>query len=340
MAFAWRRGLRRTEEKLTHVLTTPIAEDVQQKIINLNNTAERTAHIVKYVEKVIKPFREQSKEFYIYDSTPGCTTAEKYNPHMQLGRALGAAVPGVIEENQEFGNILSVLGKCEEDLGYEELKHVNRTAEIILRPMRDFLRQNLLQASKEKHSLINRRLDLDAAKGRLKKAKTQDQIAAAETAVRVAQVEFDRQTEIVRIVLDDVEQSQGSQLSALVQFLEAQLDYHRDALSVLEKHKALMSNKHNMSKSNEYARSQTSTKPYKPTPKSPKVETIDADFVMAKVNQDYLPKRTQEVAVRTGETVKAFDINPGNENPDHWMYVKRVDGMQGYVPMHILEAIQ
>lgn len=45
------------------------------------------------------------------------------------------------------GKALSLVGQCEEELGYMELKHVSRVAEVILHPMRDFLNHDLMLAA-------------------------------------------------------------------------------------------------------------------------------------------------------------------------------------------------
>ena len=72
-------------------------------------------------------------------------------------------------------------------------------------------------------------------------------IRQGEAAVRFAQVEFDRQMEITRIVLDKTDRSKMDHLRALVNFVDLQLAHERETTSILQKHKGLIEKywKHN-----------------------------------------------------------------------------------------------
>ncbi|PWA25038.1 hypothetical protein CCH79_00016015, partial [Gambusia affinis] len=74
---------------------------------------------------------------------------------------------------------------------------------------------------KERKLLQVKRLDLDAAKTRLKKARMPDARAAAEQELRMTQSEFDRQAEITRLLLEG-----AHHLRCLNDFVEAQTTYY------------------------------------------------------------------------------------------------------------------
>uniref|UniRef100_A0A9J8DH95 SH3-domain GRB2-like endophilin B1b n=1 Tax=Cyprinus carpio carpio TaxID=630221 RepID=A0A9J8DH95_CYPCA len=81
-------------------------------------------------------------------------------------------------------------------------------------------------SQKERKLLQNKRLDLDAAKNRLKKARVADARSAAETELRIAQSEFDRQAEITRLLLEGISSTHAHHLRCLNDFVYAQATYY------------------------------------------------------------------------------------------------------------------
>ncbi|CAJ0577314.1 unnamed protein product, partial [Mesorhabditis spiculigera] len=95
---------------------------------------------------------------------------------------------------------------------------------------------------KERKVLNSKRLDLDACKSRLKKAKTMETTTAgnsrttggftveqAEADLRVAQAEFDKQAEITKLLLEGIQSAHNSQLKCLRDFVEAQMMFYAQA---------------------------------------------------------------------------------------------------------------
>ncbi|XP_041530657.1 endophilin-B2 isoform X11 [Microtus oregoni] len=87
---------------------------------------------------------------------------------------------------------------------------------------------------KERRLLQNRRLDLDACKARLKKAKAaeakatlwNDEVDKAEQELRVAQTEFDRQAEVTRLLLEGISSTHVNHLRCLHEFVKSQTTYY------------------------------------------------------------------------------------------------------------------
>ena len=154
---------------------------------------------------------EQNDEAYIYDTSKRSKLIERFNPQILLGKSLISSVKGVgeksplgvyrfaslfdyfsnciwtiLDEVLKFkspaffsaGKTLMLAGQCELDLGNEQLRFIVRVADNFLHPMRTFLRQDLATAQKEKKELLNRRLELDSAKTRLKRTKSEKQFAS------------------------------------------------------------------------------------------------------------------------------------------------------------------
>lgn len=61
-----------------------------------------------------------------------------------------------------------------------------------------------------------------------------------EAAVRLAQVEFDRQTEITKIILRKSDKSKKEHTKALAELISAQTDHYRDTMAILARHKTIL----------------------------------------------------------------------------------------------------
>lgn len=59
---------------------------------------------------------------------------------------------------------------------------------------------------------------------------------------------------------------------------------------------------------------------------------------MTLATDDYWAKRDSELNVKKDEVIKAYEANPGEENPDIWLYVERKNGRRGYIPASVLRA--
>ncbi|KAF7646630.1 hypothetical protein LDENG_00184500, partial [Lucifuga dentata] len=70
-----------------------------------------------------------------------------------------------------YGSTLIMVGECERRLGGAEREFLQTSAISFLTPLRNFLEGDWRTISKERRLLENLRLDLDACKTRLKKAK-------------------------------------------------------------------------------------------------------------------------------------------------------------------------
>lgn len=80
--------------------------------------------------------------------------------------------------------------------------------------------------TKEKGILESKRLDLDASKNRVRKARSMLGQQTAERDLRVAQSEFDRQAEITKLLLEGISTTQATHLRHLHSLVEAQVRYY------------------------------------------------------------------------------------------------------------------
>nr|XP_031533501.1 endophilin-B2 isoform X2 [Vicugna pacos] len=124
------------------------------------------------------------------------------------------------------GKTLIKVAEAEKRLGAAERDFIHMASINFLTPLRNFLEGDWKTISKERRLLQNRRLDLDACKARLKKAKAAEAKATAEQELRVAQTEFDRQAEVTRLLLEGISSTHVNHLRCLHEFVESQTTYY------------------------------------------------------------------------------------------------------------------
>ncbi|XP_034415711.1 endophilin-B1a isoform X5 [Cyclopterus lumpus] len=149
----------------------------------------------------------------------------RMNNHELLGQSMiesgGEFGPGTA-----YGNALIKCGETEKQIGGAERELIQSSAINFLTPFRNFLEGDFKTILKERKLLQVKRLDLDAAKTKLKKARMADGRAAAEQEMRMTQSEFDRQAEITRLLLEGVSSTHAHHLRCLNDFVEAQTTYY------------------------------------------------------------------------------------------------------------------
>ncbi|KAK2147741.1 hypothetical protein LSH36_538g01023 [Paralvinella palmiformis] len=128
--------------------------------------------------------------------------------------------------NIENCSTLVKVGQTEQKLGNAEKDFIHSASNNFLQPLKAFLDGDMKTLQKERRVLEAKRLDLDAAKGRLRRAKSVNGREQAEADVRKAQAEFDRQAEITKLLLEGISSTHAHHLRCLHDFVEAQATYY------------------------------------------------------------------------------------------------------------------
>ncbi|XP_006868052.1 PREDICTED: endophilin-B1-like [Chrysochloris asiatica] len=123
-------------------------------------------------------------------------------------------------------NALIKYGETQNWIGTADRELIQTSALNFLTPLRNFLEGDYQTIAKERKLLQNKRLDLNAAKTRLKKAKTADTRASSEQELGITQSEFDRQAKITRLLLEGISSTNAHHLCCLNDFVEAQMTYY------------------------------------------------------------------------------------------------------------------
>ncbi|KAE8583085.1 hypothetical protein XENTR_v10020420 [Xenopus tropicalis] len=217
------RAVQFTQENLGQAEKTELDAHFENLLTRADNTKNWTEKILRQTEVLLQPSPSARVEEFLYEKLDRkipsrVTTAELLGQYMtEAANDFGPSTP--------YGQTLIKVGETQKHLGTAERDFIHSSSINFLTPLRNFLEGDWKTISKERRILQNRRLDLDACKARLKKAKAAEAKAAAEHELRVAQTEFDRQAEVTRLLLEGISSTHVNHLRCLHEFAEAQATY-------------------------------------------------------------------------------------------------------------------
>lgn len=179
---------------------------------------------MKQTEVLLQPNPNARIEEFVYEKLDRKAPSRINNPEL-LGQYM-------IDAGTEFGpgtaygNALIKCGETQKRIGTADRELIQTSALNFLTPLRNFIEGDYKTIAKERKLLQNKRLDLDAAKTRLKKAKAAETKSSSEQELRITQSEFDRQAEITRLLLEGISSTHAHHLRCLNDFVEAQMTYY------------------------------------------------------------------------------------------------------------------
>ncbi|XP_017558323.2 endophilin-B2a isoform X5 [Pygocentrus nattereri] len=247
------RAVQYTEEKLGQAEKTELDAHFEGLLARADCTKNWTEKIYRQTEVLLQPNPSARIEEFLYEKLDRkvpyrATNGEILGQYMlEAAKEFGPGTP--------YGSTLIQVGDCQRRLGGAEREFLQTSSISFLTPLRNFLEGDWRTITKERRLLENRRLDLDACKARLKKAKAAEAKAAAvpdfqetrprnyvlsasasalwseevekaEQELRVAQTEFDRQAEVTRLLLEGISSTHVNHLRCLHEFVEAQATYY------------------------------------------------------------------------------------------------------------------
>ncbi|XP_017354627.1 endophilin-B2 isoform X4 [Cebus imitator] len=247
------RAVQFTEEKFGQAEKTELDAHFENLLARADSTKNWTEKILRQTEVLLQPNPSARVEEFLYEKldrkVPSrVTNGELLAQYMaEAASELGPTTP--------YGKTLLKVAEAEKQLGAAERDFIHTASVSFLTPLRNFLEGDWKTISKERRLLQNRRLDLDACKARLKKAKAaeakattvpdfqetrprnyilsasasalwNDEVDKAEQELRVAQTEFDRQAEVTRLLLEGISSTHVNHLRCLHEFVKSQTTYY------------------------------------------------------------------------------------------------------------------
>ncbi|KAM5267338.1 endophilin-B1 isoform 2-T2 [Hipposideros larvatus] len=239
------RAVQFTEEKLGQAEKTELDAHLENLLSKAECTKTWTEKILKQTEVLLQPNPNARIEEFVYEKLDRKAPSRINNPEL-LGQYM-------IDAGTEFGpgtaygNALIKCGETQKRIGTADRELIQTSALNFLTPLRNFIEGDYKTIAKERKLLQNKRLDLDAAKTRLKKAKAAEtrasqvnsarlegdnimiwaeEVTKSEQELRITQSEFDRQAEITRLLLEGISSTHAHHLRCLNDFVEAQMTYY------------------------------------------------------------------------------------------------------------------
>ncbi|XP_068887902.1 endophilin-B2 isoform X3 [Aphelocoma coerulescens] len=218
------RAMQFTEEKLGQAEKTELDAHFENLLARADCTKNWTEKILRQTEVLLQPNPSARVEEFLYEKLDRKVPSRVTNGELLAQYMTEAASdfgPGT-----PYGKTLIKVGETQRRLGAAEREFIHSASINFLTPLRNFLEGDWRTISKERRILQNRRLDLDACKARLKKAKAAEAKAAAEHELRLTQTEFDRQAEVTRLLLEGISSTHVNHLRCLHEFVESQTNYY------------------------------------------------------------------------------------------------------------------
>uniref|UniRef100_A0AAQ5Z8Q9 Endophilin-B1 n=1 Tax=Amphiprion ocellaris TaxID=80972 RepID=A0AAQ5Z8Q9_AMPOC len=170
------RAVQFTEEKLGQAEKTELDAHFENLMSRADCTKHWTEKIFRQTEVLLQPNPSARIEEFFYEKLDMKAPSRVTNGEL-LGQYMEDAAKEFGSETP-YGNTLIKVGECERRLGAAEREFLQTSAISFLTPLRNFLEGDWRTISKERRLLENLRLDLDACKTRLKKAKLAEAKAA------------------------------------------------------------------------------------------------------------------------------------------------------------------
>jgi len=139
-----------------------------------------------------------------------------------------------IGETTQVGQTMVEVGGTFERIGMLEREYLSDVYTKFFKPFSNHLQVEWGNVTTEKRRLELARLDLDAAKAKVRTARTPEVMQQNEQKVRESQAAFDRQFEQTKILLTDADRKSGEFCHYLEEFIRSQMNFHEQAHKMLE----------------------------------------------------------------------------------------------------------
>uniref|UniRef100_A0A1A7YSA3 BAR domain-containing protein n=2 Tax=Iconisemion striatum TaxID=60296 RepID=A0A1A7YSA3_9TELE len=253
------RAVQYTGESLGQADRTELDPGLEELLVRVDTTKTWTDKILSQVEVLLQPSLGARLEDRLYEHLEW-SVRPRPRAHELLGDDMTQA--GLeIGSNTPYGTALIRCGEAQKQLGEAERKFLESTNIHFLIPLRSFTEGEYRLIQNERKMLVNKRLDLDIAKSRLRKAHEADrearylnatpmdddylshvsfmfsflrvkwlkmwaqEVSQAEMELRICQSLFDRQCDVTKRVVDGLGNTHTNHMRSLADFVDAQSSY-------------------------------------------------------------------------------------------------------------------
>uniref|UniRef100_A0A3B3X3J6 BAR domain-containing protein n=1 Tax=Poecilia mexicana TaxID=48701 RepID=A0A3B3X3J6_9TELE len=223
------RAVQYTGESLGQADKTELDPGLEGLLAQADATKTWTDSIISQTEVLLQPSLGARLEDRLYEhlewsAPPRPRAHELLGDQMtQTGLEIGSNTP--------YGTALIRCGEAQKQLGEAERKFAESTNIHFLTPLKSFTEGEYRAIQNERKMLVNKRLDLDVAKTRLRKAHEADREARiwaqeiSQMELRICQSLFDHQSEITRRALEGISNTHINHMRSLADFVDGQASF-------------------------------------------------------------------------------------------------------------------
>uniref|UniRef100_A0A8C4Q2X6 SH3-domain GRB2-like endophilin B2a n=1 Tax=Eptatretus burgeri TaxID=7764 RepID=A0A8C4Q2X6_EPTBU len=352
------RAVQFTEEKLGHAEKTELDAHFENLMARADTTRHWTEKIMRQTEVLLQPNPGTRMEDFVYEKLEKKVPARQCNVELlgqfmtDAGNEFGPSTP--------YGKTLIKCGETQKLLGSAEKEFVQASMMSFLTPLRNYVEGDYKAIAKERRLLESKRLDLDACKTRLRKARASEakasaepdfqdirprnfvlsaSISGAEQDLRVAQLEFDRQAEVTRLLLEGLSSTHANHLRSLHEYVDAQVTYYAQCYQyTVDLQKQIGSTPTPLPARPLHPNAPpSSTIPLAPTPVTADGANLGlAGRRSARVLYDYDAGDSSELSLLADEVITVYSI-PGLDSD--WLMGER-GNQRGKVPVTYLDLVK
>ncbi|CAL1277409.1 unnamed protein product [Larinioides sclopetarius] len=340
-ATAFSRAVQYTEEKLGTSEKTELDAHFDGLALRADRTKHWTERLVSRTDAVLQPNPSSQKPsiFKFSDTRVEDYFFEKLDKKREHPSNLDLLGQDMIDAGADigsgtpYGSALIKIGQAQQRLGAAEREFVRSAMTTYVTPLKRFLDGDMKTIVKERKILENKRLDLDACKSRLRKARSMESQANAETELRISQAEFDRQAEITRLLLEGISSAHANHLRCLSDFVEAQASFYNQCQQFMVDLQKELSSSTNLARGGKGT--YTGLYPSSPSPSDMPLNSLPDDKKRARVLYNYEAYDSSELPLTADEVIV---VSPLPVPDADWMMGER-GGQKGKVPMAYLELL-
>jgi len=233
------RAVQKTEETFLQAEKTeydPYFLDLARKC---DITQSWTENIIRDIEIFAEPnpgfynvYKFANRMEHLVNEKLDRKQTERTNAAEELGNTLMKA-GGEIGLETAYGKALMKAGQSEIYIGKAKKQFGVKIVNNFIATLKSFLNTELKNITAERKSLENLRLDLDLAKNKHRKAKSEQALQIADSEFKKAQGDFDDQLVIAKLNLEGIKSIHSQHLEAFKQILVEQREYYAECHKIM-----------------------------------------------------------------------------------------------------------
>jgi len=232
------KGFDRAKQFSQEKMGNAVKTELDQDFIALSARVEETRSCVSKTSTAARNFLQPNAAARLEDMFNETVTGkgsniDKRQTYSELMGHIMKTSGQQIGDSIKCGPSFVEVGETFQKLGMLEREYIRDVYNNFFKPFSNHLQVEYSNITAEKRRLDLARLDLDAAKSKVRGARTPEAMQQNEQKVRECQAAFDRQYEQTKILLTEADRKSDEFTCHLEEFIRSQMNYHEQAHKML-----------------------------------------------------------------------------------------------------------